>query len=95
MSLSAQASVIDGWHLRPSWVDQLDLANVLSGWLVIDPTVLEARERQNEGWLKGSSNPEKMFQNFMGRSLWYNSLIKEEAGRPANANLASRWHEEC
>lgn len=71
--------VIDGWHLRPSWVDQLALENVWSGWLVIDPEVLERRERQNEGWLKGSSDPEKMFNNFMGRSLWYNNLIKEEA----------------
>ena len=71
--------VIDGWHLRPSWVDQLALENVWSGWLVIDPEILEKRERHNESWLKGSSDPEKMFQNFMGRSLWYNNLIKEEA----------------
>ena len=71
--------VIDGWHLRPSWVNQLDLENVWSGWLVISPVVLEQRERKNVGWLKKSANPEKMFENFMGRSLWYNNLIKEEA----------------
>ena len=71
--------VIDGWHMRPEWVADLQLENVWAGWLVIDPDVLEARERQNEAWLKGSADPERMFTNFMGRSLWYNSLIKEEA----------------
>ena len=71
--------VIDGWHLRPSWVDQLELDDVWSGWLVISPVILEQRERKNAGWLQGSSNPKRMFENFMARSLWYNNLIKEEA----------------
>ena len=71
--------VIDGWHMRPEWVADLQLENVWAGWLVIDPDVLEARERKNEAWLKGSADPERMFTNFMGRSLWYNSLIKAQA----------------
>jgi len=77
---SGRGIVIDGWHIRPEWVAQLQLPNVWAGWLVIDPTVLEARERQNNGgWLKGSANPKRMFKNFMARSLWYNDLIKEQA----------------
>ena len=72
--------VIDGWHIRPEWVAQLQLPNVWAGWLVIDPTVLEARERKNDEFLEGSADPERMFANFMGRSLWYNNLIKEQAG---------------
>ncbi|MCB8928227.1 MAG: zeta toxin family protein [Ardenticatenaceae bacterium] len=71
--------VIDGWHMRPEWVADLQLENVWAGWLVIDPDVLEARERKNEAWLEGSADPERMFTNFMGRSLWYNSLIEEQA----------------
>lgn len=71
--------VIDGWHIRPEWVAELQQENVWSGWLVIDPDVLEARERKNEAWLEGSADPEHMLQNFMGRSLWYNDLIKEQA----------------
>ncbi|GJM41023.1 MAG: hypothetical protein DHS20C20_13050 [Ardenticatenaceae bacterium] len=71
--------VIDGWHIRPKWVADLKQKNVWAGWIVIDPDVLEARERQNEAWLKGSTDPERMFANFMGRSLWYNSLVKEQA----------------
>ena len=71
--------VIDGWHMRPEWVADLQLENVWAGWLVIAPDVLEARERKNEAWLEGSADPERMFTNFMGRSLWYNSLIEEQA----------------
>ncbi len=71
--------VIDGWHMRPEWVAELQLENVWAGWLVIDPNVLEARERRNEAWLKGSADPKRMFRNFMGRSLWYNNLIKAQA----------------
>jgi adenylate kinase family enzyme len=55
------------------------LAAVCSGWLVIDTAVLEACERNNEAWLKGSADPERMFRNFMGRSLWYNNLIRQQA----------------
>lgn len=71
--------VIDGWHMRPEWVNELQKENVWAGWLVIDPSVLEARERKNDDFLEGSTDPERMFRNFMGRSLWYNSLIKEQA----------------
>lgn len=72
--------VIDGWHIRPEWVAQLQMENVWAGWLVIDPKVLEERERQQGvDFLKGSTDPEKMFRNFMGRSLWYNDLIKQQA----------------
>ncbi len=72
--------VIDGWHMRPERVAQLQMKNVWAGWLVIDPIVLEARERNNgDDFLKGSTDPERMFANFMGRSLWYNDLIKTQA----------------
>ena len=71
--------VIDGWHIRPEWVAQLQLPNVWAGWLVIDPTVLEARERKNDEFLEGSADPERMFANCMGRSLWYNNLMKAQA----------------
>ncbi len=71
--------VIDGWHMRPEWVAQLQMKNVWAGWLVIDTAVLEARERKNDDFLEGSADPERMFANFMGRSLWYNDLIKTQA----------------
>lgn len=73
--------VIDGWHLRPSKVAELDLPTIWSGWIVISPSVLVEREKKNLEWLQGSSSPERMLENFQARSLWYNDLIKEEASQ--------------
>jgi hypothetical protein len=41
--------------------------------------VLEERERKNVGFFGNSPHPERMLQNFLGRNLWYNSLIEREA----------------
>jgi len=73
--------VIDGWHLRPDRVTGMDLDSVLSFWLVIDPSVLEERERKNVDFFHESPDPERMLGNFMGRSLWYNDLIRRETTR--------------
>ncbi|MEO0565582.1 MAG: AAA family ATPase, partial [Chloroflexota bacterium] len=37
--------VIDGWHLRPQWVADLQWENIFSYWIVVTPDVLEAREK--------------------------------------------------
>jgi 2-phosphoglycerate kinase len=71
--------VIDGWFLRPKRVKALNLDGVVSFWLVADPAVLEERERRNAEFFGQSTNPAQMLQNFLGRSLWYNELIREQA----------------
>lgn len=71
--------VLDGCHLRPHLVAELDNDNLDSNWLFISPESLEKRERENDAWTNGSSDPDRMFRNFMARSLWYNDLIKQEA----------------
>lgn len=71
--------VIEGWALIPEKVAALALDNVSSAWLTIDKDVLTARERAHVDFTRGSSDPERMFQNFLGRSLWYNDLIRSEA----------------
>ncbi|MCO5199430.1 MAG: AAA family ATPase [Anaerolineae bacterium] len=73
--------VIDGWHLWPSKVAQLQLDNVWAGWLVASEAVLEEREREHADWLHGSPNPKQMFDNFLARSLWFNTWIREETAR--------------
>ena len=75
------AIVIDGWHLRPSRVAQLPAPTVSAYWLVTSAAVLQERESNNLEWMQGSSNPDRMLENFLARSLWYNELIKEEATR--------------
>lgn len=71
--------VIDGWHLRPHMIAELDDGRINPNWIFISPRALEKRERENAEFLRGSSDPEKMFQNFMARSLWFNDLFKKEA----------------
>lgn len=53
--------------------------NIWSGWIVISLTVLIEREKKNQKWLQGSTSPERMLENFLARSLWYNDLIKNQA----------------
>ena len=71
--------VIDGWYLRPCRVAQLKLHSVWSGWIVASATVLEERERTNIEWMLDSVDPERMLDNFLARSLWYNDLIEQQA----------------
>ncbi len=71
--------VIDGWHLRPNGVAELQLPSVQSVWINPSPAVLIERETANETWLQGSTDPERMLKNFLARSHWYNDLIKEQA----------------
>ena len=71
--------MIDGWALRPNKVAALGGENVRSFWLVADRAVLEERERTNADYFGQSRDPERMLQNFLGRSLWYNDLIEQQA----------------
>lgn len=70
--------VIDGWYMRPDWVARLKLENVWSGWIVISPDVLRERE-QKLAWFRESTDPERMLENFLARSFWYNDLIVKQA----------------
>ena len=71
--------VIDGWHLRPKWIAELQLDNVFSSWIVTTNAVLKEREKKNIEFFRESLEPDKMFDNFLRRSLWYNNLIKKQA----------------
>lgn len=71
--------VLDGWHLRPDPVARLPRDRVWAGWIVLDDDILVERERRNTSWLRGSSDPERMLENFLARSLWYNDLVRRRA----------------
>jgi 2-phosphoglycerate kinase len=75
---SKSAIVIDGWFMRPKNIVELGLDNVTAFWLVADRDVLEERECRLD-FFRGSANPEQMLQNFLGRSFWFNDLIRREA----------------
>lgn len=71
--------VIDGWHMRPRMVAQLELDNVWSGWIVPSDSVLEERESRTVEFVRKSSNPKRMLEDFLARNLWFNDLIRREA----------------
>lgn len=79
--------VIDGWHIRPSWVAELQVESLWAGWIVASAEVLRAREAE-VAWYEQSPDPSRMRENFLARSLWYNVLIEEEARRYAMPILA-------
>jgi hypothetical protein len=73
--------VIDGWQMWPEWVADLPIEGVASFWLSVDPVVLEEREHTLIKGMGRSVDPERMLQNFLGRSYWHNDLIHRQAER--------------
>ncbi len=76
-----ESIVIDWWLLAPEKVVSLEVPNVSSLWLHMNPNALRRREEANTDFLEGSEQPAQMLANFMHRSLWRNELIKEQATR--------------
>lgn len=50
-------------------------------WLVADEFLLEKRTRKIKPFYKGASDEERMIQNYVGRSVWYNSKVIEAVER--------------
>jgi len=71
--------VIDGWAMSPRRVSELGLDRVRSFWLNVDAPVLRERELGNTDFFGASDDQERMYENFMARSMWYNELVEREA----------------
>lgn len=74
-----QTTAIDYWGLSPDRVATFDEPNITSAWIHIGADVLTERETKNTDFLEGSTDKERMFENFMARSLWWNERILEQA----------------
>ena len=73
--------VIEGYGLWPEEIKNLDLNNVGMAWLVADEALLEKRTRNIKPMFEGASDEERMIQNYLGRSIWYNTQVIEAADR--------------
>lgn len=71
--------VIDGWHLLPEKVAELDTSNIVAIWLNVDHAILEEREKAIWDFYATSNNPERMFSNFLARSTRWNDLVRDQA----------------
>ena len=78
-SQSGTGFVLDGWHLLPSEVAGISSESVVPVWLDVDANVLEERERAIWDFYARSPKPERMFDNFMGRSLRWNDMVCGQA----------------
>ena len=72
-------AIIEGWALQPEQVAELNLPRVQSLWLVVDETALECRIRKDKDFLQGASDVEKLIQQFLGRTIWFNRHIRQTA----------------
>lgn len=75
---SGAGVVIDGWHMTPSFMAGLSLPSVTCFVVVTAIEVLEERERNNK-WFSKSSDPERMLNNFLARSIWSNQAIHADS----------------
>jgi 2-phosphoglycerate kinase len=71
--------VIEGWHLRPSYVHSLP-GDVSGLFLLAGEALIERRVRAND-FTKGASNVERMIERYCERSFWYNSYLRGEVTR--------------
>jgi len=73
--------VIEGFGLWPEEIKNMDLTNVGMVWLVADEALLDKRTRNIKPLYEGASDEERMIQNYVGRSIWYNSQVIQAVGR--------------
>ncbi len=72
-------AVIEGCGLFPELVSKLDSINIGSVWMVTNENLLKKRLRNDESFLAGCSDKEKLINQYTGRSMWYNREIEEQA----------------
>jgi len=78
-SQSGTGFVLDGWHLLPSEVAGIGDEKIVPVWLDVDANVLEERERAIWAFYATSHDPERMFANFLARSVRWNDMMCEQA----------------
>ena len=75
----ADPIVIDWWLLSPRRIADMNDDRVAAIWIHVAPEALGQRERNNWDFFGASDEPERMYQNFMARSLWSNEETNREA----------------
>ena len=71
--------VLEGWHLVPKKVAQLELPGILSLWLVGEEAVFRERVQEQAGSFEQTSMAEELVRKFIERSMALNDGIREAA----------------
>ena len=72
-------AVIEGWSLPPERIRKLRWENVGSVWLIAAASVFEQRLRQDEEFIRGCDDVEKLVHNYVRRSVWYDLYTRKIA----------------
>ena len=70
--------VMEGWALYPSKHAMISNDNVFSVWLIAEEGLLKERLLKDNGFYQNAKNPEKVLENYLYRSEWYNQKVWEE-----------------
>lgn len=70
--------IIEGWAIYPDILDCLNIETVKSVWLIANESLLAKRLEDNTSFYKDASNPKKMLENYLYRSLWHNEFLLEQ-----------------
>lgn len=73
--------VIEGFGLWPNAIKNLNSPDIGMVWLVADETLLDKRTRNIKPLYEGASDEERLIQNYVGRSVCYNSKVIEAVER--------------
>ena len=71
--------VIEGWHLAPKKVAQLELPGILSLWLVAEEAVFRQRVKEQASSFAQTSMAEELIRKFIDRSIALNDSVREAA----------------
>ena len=75
----ADPIVIDWWLFLPQRIAGLSNEQIAALWIHVDSGELEEREQSNSSFFAPSSDPSRMFRNFMARSHWCNEEVRQRA----------------
>jgi len=70
--------VMEGWALYPNKHAKMSNENIFSIWLIADDGLLHERLHKNNEFYQNAKNPEKVLENYLFRSEWYNQKVWEE-----------------
>ena len=69
---------MEGYALYPSQLSMINSDRVFSIWLIADDGLLEKRLANDEAFYQAAKEPEKVIENYLHRSKWYNEEVYKQ-----------------
>ena len=79
--------ILEGWQLDPERVRGVTHPQLRACWLLVDDTVLEARQRADTAFYQGCTDVEQFIRHYIARSSWVNDRLRRAAAHEADLVL--------